>query len=68
MGPSDPLEWANNPRSQEAMRLIRAGAAKSLKLRAILQSHVDAGICRADGTLLVAPDGTPIKRASERDV
>lgn len=61
-GPADPLEWAKNPRSQTAMALIKDGARQNLKLRAIFQAHIEAGICRADGVLLVAPDGSRIAR------
>ncbi len=52
MGPSDPLGWAKNPRSREAIAAIRELARKDPRLRAIWHVLVEEGVATDAGTPL----------------
>ncbi|MCM8595136.1 hypothetical protein [Accumulibacter sp.] len=65
-GPSDPLGWARQPRSQLALDSAFKLAERNRELRAIVKALVGQGISTADGKLLRQWDGTqwlPARRA-----
>jgi hypothetical protein len=61
-GPADPLEWAKHPRSPMAMERVVEGAKSNRHLREIFAAHVAAGVCDAEGRLLLRWDGLQWRR------
>ena len=56
------MEWAKHPRSPMAMERVVEGAKLNRHLREIFAAHVAAGVCDAEGRLLLRWDGLQWRR------
>ena len=54
---SDPCGWARYPRSALALKCAREVAERDPEFRAIVNKHVEDGVCTAEGRLLKRWDG-----------
>jgi hypothetical protein len=57
IGPSDPLGWAKQPRSPEAIAAVKELAGKDRRFRAIWAALVEAGVATAAGKPLEVWNG-----------